>query len=171
MPDSCTVVEIPCSSWWIGSRWKFQSSSWTNLNSAEINGSEMPHWDGNEIQKEWEAYVCHETEIKPLRRRVCDTNKSQEEDEIRDLKVFVHLRSEGDREEVRELRHYGRDLMVVEREISCTACSLGQWIAWVQEFVPVFQISPHSVNISVFQRQVDVTRETTHVIRPRVQGS
>jgi hypothetical protein len=48
---------------------------------------------------------------------------------MRDLEVFVHSRCEGDREEVRELRHYGRDLMVVEREMSCTACSLGQWIA------------------------------------------
>jgi len=48
---------------------------------------------------------------------------------MRDLTVFVHSRGEGDREEVRELRHYARDLMIVEREMSCTACSLGQWIA------------------------------------------
>jgi hypothetical protein len=145
----------------IWSRWKFQSSFCTNLNSAEISGSEIPHWDGIEIQKEWEAGVCHEDEIKPFRRRLCDTNNSQEEDEMRALKVFVHSRCEGDREEVRELWYYGRDLTVVEREVSCTACSLGQWIAWVREFVPVDQISTHSVNIRVFQRQVDVTRDSS----------
>jgi len=71
--------------------------------------------------------VCHETEINPVRRRLFYTNNSQEEDEMRELKVFVHSRCEGDREEVRELCHYGRDLIVVEREMSCTACSLGQW--------------------------------------------
>jgi len=144
---------------------------WTNLNSAEINGSEEPHWDGIEVQKEWETDVCHETEIKPLRRQLCDTNNTQEEDEMRDRTVFVHSRGEGDGEEVRELRHYARDLMTVERELSRTACSLGQWIAWVEEFVPVFQISTHLVNIRVFQRQVDVTRGTSHVIKPNVQGS
>jgi hypothetical protein len=73
--------------------------------------------------------ICHETEIKPLRRQLCDSNNTQEKDEIRDLKVFIHPRCEGDCGEVRELRHYGRDLMIVEREMSCTACSLGQWIA------------------------------------------
>jgi hypothetical protein len=61
--------------------------------------------------------------------------------------------------------------MIVEREMSRTACSLGQWIASLQQFVPVFQISTHSVNIRVFQRQFDVTRDTAYVIRPRVQGS
>jgi len=48
---------------------------------------------------------------------------------MRDRTVFVHSRGEGDGEEVRELRHYARDLMTVERELSRTACSLGQWIA------------------------------------------
>jgi hypothetical protein len=34
--------------------------------------------------------ICHETEIKPLRRQLCDTNNTHEKDELRDLKVFIH---------------------------------------------------------------------------------
>lgn len=61
---------------------------WTNLNSAEINGSEMPHWGGIEVQKELED-ICHENEIKPLRRQLCDANNMQEEDEMRDRCLYI----------------------------------------------------------------------------------
>ena len=41
----------------------------------------------------------------------------------------------------------------------------------MDEFVPVFQISTHLMNIRVFQRTVDLAGGTAHVIRPNVQGS
>jgi hypothetical protein len=50
---------------------------------------------------------------------------------MRDLKVFVHSRWERDREKVRELRHYVRDLMVVERDMSLRR-AVCQWIACVR---------------------------------------
>jgi hypothetical protein len=37
---------------------------------------------------------------------------------MRDPKVFVHSGCERDRDKVRELHHYVRDLMVVERDMS-----------------------------------------------------
>jgi len=83
----------------------------------------------SKFRKNEKPVIRHVTEIKPLRRQLCDMNNTQEKDEIRDLKVFIHPRCEGDCEEVRELCRYGGDLMIVVREMSCTACSLGQWIA------------------------------------------